>query len=970
MIRNILFSLLLLALTSTLVLGQAYNGPAAGSKTGGVVVNTNNFGLTPSNSFPKPETIRNKVDYNASPVFIKEFDDMYEAIKYYVEDSNAGKDAIDTTKALMLKSFQGLTQTNSIPPDPHVAVGAGYIVATVNSDFGIFDKNGNLLKRINADAWYATTLSSPGAFDPKVIYDHFDKKWVMVWLDQNDNPARGYHLISVSDDSIPTGTWYNYAIRSDVNGDVPSNNWMDYQGVGFDDDAVYVTGNQFSFASAFNYAKIRIYPKSALYSNDANATITWNDIYGIKYPSPGPTQQFIFHIRPTIAYTHDPAKYYFLHAPNGGNAFALYWIENPLTNPVLRGSMVPTISYSSPPNANQLGGGTPLLSTNGAQLQNEPIFRDGKIWSIHTITNPSASSYSALHYVKINTATNTVAEQSVLGASGLWYYFGAIAVDKFDNAAATFARSGDSEYAGAFYSSKFANETNFTYSAPLQTGKANYVKTFGGTRNRWGDYMGIWADPENLTDFVLFTEYASASNTWSTWTGILRIAPFDGPKGFVDKAVLNFGEVEQNKTSLPDRFKLTSFGTQSIVIDSLYFGSGNFILNTNLSYPFTLDPNRTIEVELSAKPVDLGPIADTLFIRSNETGLKGVAVTATGYQIAAANEKAMYSVSGGTDNNRLFYLRTGNAVPTEIGATTKNLFISISVDPKSKVIYGLRNTTPQEIVRLNATGGDAHTLFKAGITDLGSIAFDTSGNLYASQRSGKIYKVGLLDSSFTERFSTTSPVLSIAFHPQTNELYASLYRALGSPKDMIFKINQTTGDTTRLGYTGFGGAIFDIEFDKEGGFFGLKGTNNQATDLIQINPSTGAGTLVGSTGIVNMASLSFNYNGTLTDVKTTSTIPGAFSLGQNYPNPFNPTTRIEYTLPKAANVKITVYNLLGEVVKVLYEGFNNAGGYSLYWNADDVAGAKLTSGVYFYELKANTIDGNSYSEIKKMVLLK
>jgi len=969
-IKNNLFMLLLLVFTTTMVFGQAYNGPAAGSKTGGVVVNTNNFGLTPSNSFPKPETIRNKVDYNAGPVFLKEYDDMYDAIKLYVEDKNAGKDAIDTTQALMLKSFQGLTQTNSIPPDPHVAVGAGYIIATVNSDFGIFDKSGNLLKRINADQWYATTLSSPGAFDPKVIYDHFDKRWVMVWLDQNDNPARGYHLISVSDDSIPTGTWYNYAIRSDVNGDIPSNNWMDYQGVGFDDDILYVTGNQFSFASAFNYAKIRMYPKSALYANDVNGTITWNDIYGIKYPSPGPTQQFIFHIRPTIAYNHDPAKYYFLHAPNGGNAFALYWIENPLTNPVLRGAMVPTVSYSSPPNANQLGGGSPLLSTNGAQLQDEPIFKDGQIWSIHTITNPQASTYSALHYVKINTATNTVAEQSILGSSGLWYYFGAIAIDKFNNAATTFARSGDNEYAGAFYSSKLANETNFTYSAPLQTGKANYVKTFGGTRNRWGDYMGIWLDPENLTDFVLFTEYAASVNTWSTWTGVLRVAPYDGPKGFLDKTVLNFGEVEVNKNSLPDKFKLTSFGTQSIVVDSLYFGSNNFTLNTNLSYPFTLEPNRTIEIEVTAKPAGVGPLADTLYIQSNETGLTGVAVTALGYQIQPTNERAMYAVSGGTDNNRMFYLRTGNGVPTEIGPTTKNAFVSIAINPKTKVIYGLRNSVPQEIVRVNADGGDAHTLFKTSLTDLGSIAFDTSGNMYASQKSGKVYKVGLLDSSFTERFTSAAPVLSIAFHPQTNELYASLYRALGSPKDMIFKINQSTGDTTRVGYTGFGSAIFDIEFDNAGDLFGLKGLTNQATDLIKLNPLTGTGVLVASTTVINLASLSFNYNGTLTDIKNPTNLPVSFSLGQNYPNPFNPTTKIDYSLPKAANVKITVYNLLGEVVKVLYEGMNNAGGYSLYWNADDVSGAKLTSGVYFYELKANTVDGEVFNEIKKMVLLK
>ena len=968
MIKNTFLSLFLLFL-STAVVAQSYSGPAAGSKTGGVMVNTNSFGLTPSNAFPKPETIRNKADYKADPYYIEEYKDMYDAIKFYVEDANAGKEAVDTTKALLMKNFQGLTQTNSIPPDPHVAVGAGYIVATVNSDFGIFDKNGNLLKRINADQWYASTISGPGAFDPKVVYDHFDKRWVMVWLDQNDSPSRGYLLFSVSDDSIPTGVWYNFAIRSDVNGDVPNGSWMDYQGVGFDDDAIYICGNQFSFASVFQYAKIRIFPKTPLYSNDVNATITYTDLYDIKYPSPGPTNQRIFHIRPTIAYTHDPAKYYFLHAPGSSNFFALYWVENPLTAPVLRGSVVPTISYSAPPDANQLGGGTPLISTNGAQLQNEPVFKDGHLWSVHSIRNPSAASYSALHYVKINTATGTAAEQSILGANGLWYYFGAIAIDKFNNAAMTFARSGDTEYAGAFYSSKFANETNFTYSSPLQTGKANYVKTFGGTRNRWGDYMGIWLDPENQTDFVIFTQYASASNTWSTWTGILRVAPYTGPKAFQDKSVLNFGEIEVNKNSHVEKFRLTSFGTDPLVINSMNFSTGNFILNTNLSFPYTLSPNTTIDIELTAKPLAPGVIADTLVLNTNNPDPVRVAVNTTGYEIIPTNERAMYAVSGGADNNRLFYLRTGNAVPTEIGPTTKNQFLSIAVHPKTKVIYGLRNTLPIEITRINSVAGDAHTLFRSSIADLSSIAFDTTGNLFASGKNGKVYRVSLVDSSFTERFTSAAPVLSIAFHPQTNELYASLYRALGSPKDMIFKINTGTGDTTRVGFTGFGSAIFDLEFDPEGQLFGLKGLTNQATDLIKIG-STGAGELVGSTGIVNLASMSFNYNGTLTDIKTPSSVPVTFSLGQNYPNPFNPVTKIEYTLPKAASVRITVYNLLGEVVKVVYEGFNSAGSYSTYWNADDATGSKLTSGVYFYEMKAKTADDQVFSDIKKMVLLK
>ncbi|MBK7266798.1 MAG: T9SS type A sorting domain-containing protein [Ignavibacteriales bacterium] len=970
MLKRTLFSLFVFTLISPSLFSQTYNGPAAGSKTGGVVVNTNSFGLTPSNSFPRPETIRNKADHKADPVYIQEYDEMYDAIKLYVEDRNAGKESVDTTKAILLKDFQGLTQTNSIPPDPHVAVGAGYIVAVVNSDFGIYDMAGNLIKRINADQWYASTMSNPGAFDPKVIYDHFDKRWVMVWLDQNDNPARGNLLFSVSDDSIPTGTWYNFVFRSDVNGDVPSGNWMDYQGVGFDDDAIYVSGNQFSFASSFNYAKIRIFPKAPLYSNDANATITWNDIYGIKYPAPAPTQQFIFHIRPTIAYTHDPSKYYFLHAPGSANFFALYWIENPLTAPVLRGSVVPVTSYSAPPDANQLGGGTPLISTNGGQLQDEPIFKDGSIWSIHSIRNPVASNYSALHYVKINTATGTASEQSILGANGNWYYFGAIAVDKFNNAATTFARSGDNEYAGAFYSSKFANETAFTYSSPLQTGKGNYVKTFGGTRNRWGDYMGIWANPQNLTDFVIFTEYAAGVNTWGTWTGILRVAPYDGVKGTLDKEVLNFGEVEVNVPSHVDNFRLTSFGTQNLVIDSLYFGTGNFELNTSFTYPFTLEPNTTVDIQLAARAVDLGQISDTLYVASNDGTLRGIALTAFGYEIIPSNEKAMFAVSGGSDNNRLFYLRTGNGLPTEIGPTAKNLFQSIAIHPKTKVLYGLRNSAPQEIVRINSNGGDAHRLFSSSVADLGSLAFDTTGNLYVSQKSGKIYKIGLLDSSFTETVQAQAAILSIAFHPQTNELYASLYRALGSPKDMIFRVNPSTGDTTRVGFTSFGVAITDLEFDADGVLFGFKGATNQPVDLIKINSTTGLGELIASTGVVNLAAMTFNHTGTATDVKTPVNVPANFALNQNYPNPFNPTTRIEYSLPKAANVKITVYNLLGEVVKVLYNDFNTAGSYSIYWNADDITGAKLTSGVYFYELKANSVDGEIYSDIKKMVLLK
>ena len=85
-----------------------------------------------------------------------------------------------------------------------------------------------------------------------------------------------------------------------------------------------------------------------------------------------------------------------------------------------------------------------------------------------------------------------------------------------------------------------------------------------------------------------------------------------------------------------------------------------------------------------------------------------------------------------------------------------------------------------------------------------------------------------------------------------------------------------------------------------------------------------------------------------------------FSLEQNYPNPFNPTTTINYSVPKASIVKMTIYNLLGQKVATLADKYMEAGVYTINFEA-----AQLASGVYFYRLEA----GKFISE-KKMVLLR
>jgi hypothetical protein len=88
--------------------------------------------------------------------------------------------------------------------------------------------------------------------------------------------------------------------------------------------------------------------------------------------------------------------------------------------------------------------------------------------------------------------------------------------------------------------------------------------------------------------------------------------------------------------------------------------------------------------------------------------------------------------------------------------------------------------------------------------------------------------------------------------------------------------------------------------------------------------------------------------------------PDNYSLSQNYPNPFNPATVIRFEIPEASKVKLVVYNLLGQVVKILADGSYEPGSYQKNFDAGD-----LSSGVYIYELRANDIVLK-----RKMILMK
>jgi flagellar hook assembly protein FlgD len=98
---------------------------------------------------------------------------------------------------------------------------------------------------------------------------------------------------------------------------------------------------------------------------------------------------------------------------------------------------------------------------------------------------------------------------------------------------------------------------------------------------------------------------------------------------------------------------------------------------------------------------------------------------------------------------------------------------------------------------------------------------------------------------------------------------------------------------------------------------------------------------------------------------TSNDVVTDYERGQNYPNPFNPSTTISFVLPEAAQVSLKIYDVTGQLVQTLVEGFVEAGRHQVVWDGANQHGVPVASGVYFYQLQAG-----EFKQVRKMSLLK
>jgi hypothetical protein len=310
------------------------------------------------------------------------------------------------------------------------------------------------------------------------------------------------------------GPWRNYRFDAMRNGNAPTNNWADFPALGVDNKALYVTSNMFAFGGGFQYSKIRVIPKAGPYAGGA---APFFDFSGMKNAD----NSVAFTIQPSHTFGAPQVEYLVNTGFPSANYLTVWSIVNPTTLPVLTRTQVAVSPYSLAPNAVQPGGVAPLNTGDVRVLH--AVFRGDSLWTSFTTAHNwgAGANRAAIQWCQVRAAAPTIVQQGVFGASAADYFYPAACPDANGNFTVVFSRSSKSQFGSIAYTGRRATDPlgALQGSAMLKAGVASYVGPDSGGRNRWGDYNGIASDPANGRVVWMYSEYASAVNTWGTWVG-------------------------------------------------------------------------------------------------------------------------------------------------------------------------------------------------------------------------------------------------------------------------------------------------------------------------------------------------------------------------------------------------------------------------------------------------------------------
>lgn len=435
----------------------------------------------------------------------------------------------------------------NIPPDPSGAAGKSRLVAVVNSMIEVRTKGGDLVFRDGLLDFFSS-VGAIRAFDPKVVYDPYAGRFVVVTLEQATGAASvdpnniSRILLAVSKSENPatstTADWNYFAI--DAKQAIPRpttvfDHWADYPGFEVDEEAVYITANYFTFVpfGSFGGARVWIVPKAGFYDGSGPTANIYNPYAG----GGAATTTMPALIRGGGA--GDGVGTYLVSYSGLSDGLLEYVqvvrINDPLGTPTFTQEFIPfgdVEDFTIFPNAPQAGSSY-LINTNDRRAL-DAVWQNGSLWMVATITpfaGPDAGQATAFWWeLDTSAVTDSSAPAGMLAirqfggiggediAPGAHTFFPSVEVNKHGAAAFGFSASAPTIYAGAYATGRGPNDPLGTVRASetVQEGLAPYKRFFSGTRNRWGDYSGISLDPTNEKFYWIYNEYADTPGSPTT----------------------------------------------------------------------------------------------------------------------------------------------------------------------------------------------------------------------------------------------------------------------------------------------------------------------------------------------------------------------------------------------------------------------------------------------------------------------
>jgi hypothetical protein len=322
-----------------------------------------------------------------------------------------------------------------------------------------------------------------------------------------------------------------------------------------------------------------------------------------------------------------------------------------------------------------------------------------------------------------------------------------------------------------------------------------------------------------------------------------------GPQITVSPPNIDFGKVEVGTSSAaPQTVTIRSVGTSNLTVSGISDPGSPFSLSNVPALPVVIPPLGTETFEVTFSPTGAGVSNSTITVTSDDPGdpTKDVSISGEGVVINPAMLGVCYASTGNVDGGRLLTIDINTGTGTLVGPTGLNAVPGLAINLNGDM-YGIDGDN-FDLYKIDAVTGTAVFVSRTDLPFLPAIAFDGNDVLYGLGADPVNFQSNLYT------INTTTGVPSIvgpapmgdwrgmAFDPTDGTLWAS------TADEEIYVINPKTGEPTLIGTTGLGVGTPDIHFDDMGNLYGAIGGGATANNLISIDKTTGAGTVIGPIG--------------------------------------------------------------------------------------------------------------------------